>query len=53
MKTWKLRKESENYCGICGARRVTPKVCLVVTKRGEKKKNKKHRSDVVPPGAQS
>lgn len=26
----------ENYCGICGARKITSKLCLVVTKRGEK-----------------
>ena len=26
----------ENYCGICSARKVTSKLCLVVTKRGEK-----------------
>ena len=26
----------ENYCGICGARKITSKICLVVTKRGEK-----------------
>ena len=26
----------ENYCGICSARKVTSKICLVVTKRGEK-----------------
>ena len=26
----------ENYCGICGAGKITSRLCLVVTKRGEK-----------------
>ena len=26
----------ENYCVICGASKITSKLCLVVTKRGEK-----------------